>query len=715
MRRRCTIEPHDWGVMVTLYGRAAVLDAVVPSLVGLESQGAARLRIPGGSPLLIECGGGRLTGKTALLKELSKRYAQRIPQAYADLGAADFGQPGLASLADETTANASRTSDLLFYLMDALSRKPNEFAGKLCFPRLTQGLLAVTSWQSEDVQPAELQAARRRLAGLLRESQPDLQARNQRVSGWIGQVTQGVSAAAGLGPGVSELVGPLTDIVTTELLGPRANRQGLGWWAGRRVGPQGDGHAQLTDLAMCFRGDGGDRRRAEHHLVAALLEDMADHYTWMRLKNRVPRPLLLLDNIHTPLGVTLLDALTRAWHDEPTRTHPGVVAAALAQEPVVPDAEGTAPSTRSAAVPYWRQDRPQTAAGWVLRLPMAQLDLDEVKEMFGDDRPEPDTAHVIHRLSAGRAGMSHALVLSVRQRIGLHEPVDHGVLLDLPLALPLDDGPTLPVYERLLRLLIPDGEARARLAAYTSALDDAAAHALDADHVPHGADGQPVAATARVPVAETKRLLRKDCWSHHPWPGTGGPFVGDPTLRALLVHDLRTRAGAAPGGGDWRGSHRRLRLLYAPGASDPRDACYLHHSLAIGDTDVVVRALHRRLAEQDAPGWLATLNLVCAAPHPPEHPAVPAADPVEDRLAADNDPVRQAVQLLVLNLWRQSHPLAHPDPRKVNAVRLQLLTLAQNSAVGPQEVFYQAYEEWPQLLNRWIQAPDLPTYGDPRP
>ncbi|MFI6146406.1 hypothetical protein [Streptomyces sp. NPDC051109] len=688
---------------MTLYGRAAVLDAVVPSLVGLESRGSARLRIPGGSPLLIECGGGRLSGKTALLRELSHRYAQRLPQAYADLGAADFGQPGLASSADATTANASRTSDLLFYLMDRLSRKPNEFGWKPSFPRLTQGLLAVTSWQSGTVQPAELAAARRLLAGLLRESQPDLQERNQRVAGWIGQVT--AAAAAGMGPGVGELVAPLIDIVTTELFGPRANKHGLSWWAGRRVGPQGDGYAQLTELAMCFRGDEDDRRDAERHLVAALLEDIADQYTWMRLKNRVPRPLLLLDNCHTPLGRTVMDALTGVWHEEPARTRPGVVVTALAPEPAVPDREGVTPSTRSAAGPFWRQDRPQTAAGWVLRLPLAQLDLDEVKEMLEGNRAEPEAAHMIHRLSSGRAGIARPLALAADLRINAPEPYEHAGLLDLTLA----DEPALPVYERLLRLLTPGGEARARLAHYTPALDDAAAHALNTDHVPRSPDGNPVEGAAVVPVAETRSLLRQDGWAQGCWPGTGGPFVGDPTLRALLLHDLRTRSSGPAGAAEWTGRHRRLRLLYPTDAAEPHDARYLHHSLAIGESDLVVRALHRRLAGQDAPGWLAALNLVCAAPHPPGAPA--GAEPH----AAAGDPVRQAVERLVLDLWLQSHPLAPPDQQKINSIRLQLLTLAQNSPVGPQEVFYRAFEEWPQLLHHWIQAPDLPAYGERRP
>ncbi|MBT2468374.1 hypothetical protein J7E97_10910 [Streptomyces sp. ISL-66] len=506
---------------------------------------------------------------------------------------------------------------------------------------------------------------------------------------------------------MNELVAPLADIVTTELLGPRANKQGLGWWAGRRMAPQGDGHAQLTELAMRFRGDPDDRRLAERHLLAALLEDMADHYTWVRVKNRVPRPLLLLDNVHTPLGRAVMDALTRVWHDEPVRTRPGVVVTALAAEPAVPGPENTAPSTRSAAGPFWRQGRPETAAGWVLRLPLAQLGLDEVKEMFGTDRPEPGTAQLIHRLSAGRAGIAHTLVQAVRQRIRLWEPLDLRALLDLPLG--TEPGP--PVHEGLLRLLVPHDVARLRLAHYAPALDDTAAHQLSV-HYPPGDPGG-------VPVQETKTLLRNDCWGRHPWPGTEGPFVGDPTLRALLVHDLRIRARQTPGAERWKNIHLLLRSLYAPDtrgtAAGLHDVRYLHHSLAIVDTDVVVRALHRRFAEQDASTWLAALNLVCGAPHPPENLATPTVVPVTcPACAVENDPVHQAVKLLVLSLWEQSHPLAPPDPEKTSSVRLQLLTLAQNSAAVPQRVFFQAHEEWPQLLNRWVQAPDLPTYGEPR-
>ncbi|MBD0669587.1 hypothetical protein [Streptomyces sp. CBMA156] len=680
-----------------------MFEAVVPSLVGLELVGPEpgsgnRLRIPAGTPLLVECTGGRLTGRTTLLKSLEERYAERLPQAYADLGRADFGRPGLALPAENEAPhlrNASHASDLLFHLRYELSRRANRFGGGLSFPRLTQGLLAVTSWQAVGV--GELEAAGRRLESLLRESQPDAQVRRDKVARWIRQVAPNLGAAAGLGAGVNELVASLADIVATELLGARANQSGLRWWAERRVSAQGEARVQLSELARGFRGGAQDRESAERHLMAALLADIDDHYTWVRLRNRLPRPLLLLDNAHTPLGRPVLDTLTRVWHEEGVRTRPGVLATALATEPAITDPAHPTASTRDATGPFWRADRPQTADGWTLRLPLAPLTLDEVRRMFGTDHPEPGTVQLIHRLGAGRAGIAHGLVQAARRSIRLGQDPAPRTLLDLP----AEDEPGTPVHERLLRLLVPADTARARLAHFAPALDYEAAYALGTRYPP-GDDGA-------LRVQETRQLLERDRWGARPWPGGGAPFVGDPTLRALLVHHLVSRLAAAPGAGPWHDIHATLRERYAhPGTAEPDDRS-LHHSLAVLDTGIVVRTLHRRLARQDAATWLATLNLVCAAPQPPGNLAVTAARP-EDCPACGgaNSPVHQAVELLVYGLWRQSHPLAPPDPRLIDSVQLQLLTLAQHSGPADQTVFFRAYETWPQLLRRWIQAPHLP-------
>ncbi|RKT07524.1 hypothetical protein BX286_5586 [Streptomyces sp. 3211.6] len=701
---------------MTLYGRSAVLNAVVPSLVGLEPNGPKRLRIPDGTPLLLVCGGGRGSGKSALLKALSDQYAHRVPQAYADLDADHFGQPGLAAPADgEAPRNASRTSDLLFYLMDGLSQKPSEFGGKLSFPRLVQGLLAITSW--EPVRPSEIPAARQRLGELQRASQPDQQARNERVLGWIDEVAGALPAVGGIPPGVEELVRPLLRIVATELLGPRANKDGLKWWEARRVGRPGDGLAQLTELAMTFRGDAEDREHAERHLLAALLADVADHYGRLNTMNRVPRPLLLLDNAHTPTGAAFLDELARVWHEEAAgkrALRPAVVATVLSQDPPVPDPEDTAPSTRSAPGAFWRADRPAAPAGWLAHLPLAPLTLDEVKQMFGEDRPAPRTAQVIHRLSAGRAGTAHALVQAARLRMrllhdaaGTFDPVD---LLDLP----ADPEPGTTVNERILATLLPGQVARRRLTYYSPALDNEAVHRLAAGYPPDDPGG--------VPVLEAEAELRDGYWGRHPWPGTGGPFVGDPTLRALLLHRLTALTQATPLGEQWKHVHLRLRSFYDPQgrgtAADRPDVRFLHHSLALGEEEFVVHALHRRFAEQDAPDWLAALNLVCAAPRPPQVlPPPPEFTAVCRACAADNDPVHRAVRLLVSALWAQSPPLVAPQQDLISTIRLQLLTLAmaQSSAPAAQKVLYRAHEEWPTLLGHWRQAPHLPTYGESAP
>ncbi|MFH7593989.1 hypothetical protein WDV06_02645 [Streptomyces racemochromogenes] len=696
---------------MTLYGRSAVLNTVVPSLVGLASNGPKRLRVPEGTPLLLVCGGGRGSGKSALLKALSEQYADRVPQAYADLAADRFGQPGLAAPADgDAPRNASYTSDLLFYLMDGLSQKPSRFGGKLSFPRLVQGLLAISSW--EPVRPAELPAARHRLGELQRAGQPDQQARNERVLGWIDEVAGALPAVGGMPPGVDEMVRALLRIVATELLGPRANKEGLKWWGARRVGRQGDGLAQLTELAMAFRGEAEDREHAERHLLAALLADIAGHYGWLNTMNRVPRPLLLLDNAHTPAGAAFLDELARVWHEEAAgerAPRPAVVATALDEDPPVPDPEDTAPSTRSAPGAFWRADGPPSPAGWLAHLPLAPLTLDEVKEMFGEDRPGPGTAQVIHRLSAGRAGVAHTLVQAARLRMRLH---DGAAGLDPLGLLDLWTGPEpgTTVNERILATLLPGEVARRRLTYYSPALDGEAVHLLAANHPPGDPGG--------VPVLEAAAELRDGRWGCRPWPGTDGPFVGDPALRALLLHQLTALTQRTPFGEQWKHVHLRLRSFYDPHgrgiAAERPDTRFLHHSLALGEEEPVVHALHRRFAEQDAPDWLTALNLVCAAPRPPQAlPPPPPFTAVCRACTAENDPVHRAVRLLVSALWAQSPPLMAPRQDLIGTVRLQLLTLAmaQSGAPAAQKVLYRAHEEWPTLLANWRQPPHLPTYG----
>lgn len=689
---------------MVLHGRAAVFETVVPSLVGLEVTGEApgvrtrRLPVPNGTPLVVECSGGRLSGRTALLAGLDARYAAHLRRASADLGRPDLGRADLALAADDedpTRRNASHTSDLLFHLRHELSRRPGDFGGSIAFPRLTQGLLAVTSWQA--VGAGEPEAAAGRLESLLRESVPDGPARRARVAQWMRQAAPGPAAAAGPGAGANTLVARLVDLVTPELLGPAAHRHGLRWWAVRQVAGPGTDHVQLSELARRFRGDPDDREAAERHLMAAFLADIDSHYTWSRRMNRLPRPLLLLDNAHTPLGRPVLRTLLQVWHEEPAGTRPGVITTVLAGEPSGSDPDDTAPSTRRAAGPFWRQDRPGTAAGWTVRLPLAGLGLEEVTLMFGTEHPPSGTARVVHRLSAGRAGIAHALVEAARKAIRQGDSAEPRWLLDLP----AHDAPARTVHEQVLRVLVPGERDRERLMFYCPALDDGAADLLGAYY--------PRTDRSPLDVQEARRLLERNHWAATAHQARDAPFVQDRTLRALLGHRLAVQVAGEPGMQTWRHLHGTVRARYAPnGAGLPDQALY--HALAVHDTGVVVRTLHQRLAERSAADWLASVNLICSAPHPPE--PVPTASGTNEQCQACQHgdlAVHQAIDLLVRNLWVQSHPLSAPTAALIDSIRLQLLTLAQYTGAADQAVFFQAHETWPGRLRRWHQAPDLPT------
>ncbi|MEU8893428.1 hypothetical protein [Streptomyces sp. NPDC048442] len=713
--------------MAELYGRAALFDEVVPALVGLKPNGS-RLKIPEGSPQLVVCGGGRRSGKTAVLQELSQRYAQEIPQAYVDLGAPAFGQPGLAPF-DEDATHTSPTLELLFLLVDRLSRKAKKFHGTLSFPRLTQGLLAVTNWQ-EQVRAGQLVHARSGLADLLAQGQPTDQARRERRQGWVRTITDVLAEAGSVAPPLDTIVRGVIDGVAAEMLGPRPNGKGLGWWAARGVGTQGDGADQLVDLALQFRGDAPLKRLAERHLLAAFLEDIASHYGWRHTRNGVPRPLLLLDNAHSPLGRLVLDGLVNVWHegaDGERRMRPAVVATALRRDPepesehvVVPAEPIAVPpsrimSSRSVSGSFWRGSPPLAPAQWVTEIPLALLTLDEVRVMFGK-RPPTHAISQVLRLSGGRAGIAYDLVTAAVARADEGGDVLPGDLLDHPAA--TDTHP--PVHVWLLGQLIPDGVMRRRLTYYSPALDDDAAFALSASYPPNEAGGG-------VPVPEARDHLRYNCWDGGGWPGGTEPFVADPTLRALLLHALRTlveAARAAAGAGpaqqvdEWTQLHRRLRARYDPldrgQAAERPELRYLHHSLALNERDFVVRSLHGRYSEDelDARAWLGALNLICAAPHPPRGLREPSdrADCPYCRSEKDAG-VHQAIDLLVAGVWQLSDPLAVPDHELVESLKLQLGVLSRGARPGPQKIFHQAEGKWPALLDRWHQAPGLPIDG----
>jgi hypothetical protein len=688
--------------MTKLYGRSAMLEHLVPHLVGLEYRrdrnrplkGKRYVRNP-----IVQVNGGRATGKTAVLRALSDAYSGRIPVAYVDLTAPGFAVPGLAGLDQTVTPNASEVTDLLYVLSHQLGLNVPEFGRPLNFPRLVHGLLAITVWwpddQGEGIRPAELATAQTRLDELLKAIQPDRTRRRTQVRELTTAVSGYIGTLAGLPPGTEPVVKAIIDVITAELFAPRVNREAMQWWAQRNVGPAGDGPQRLSALARHFRDGDDNRMTAERHLTTALLADVAGYYGWFRRHDRDTRPLILLDNTDTDLGGKVLGLVSQALEEaalDNLRNPLAIVAGAMG--------EGTAhPSVETiAGVSGWHEPDPPAAAGWTHRLGLYPLDRESIEEILGKDAPHGVLARLIHRLSDGRAGIARTLAEAAVQRQEATGAAGPEHLLDPP----APDEP--PVTARLLERLIPDDMVRRRLVFYSPALDDGAAVRLSDTFPPQDRGG--------VPVEEVREHLRKGSWPLSVWPGMDGPFVGNRTLRTLLLHELITSYDDA-----WTNIHRRLRSLYdphdlGPGAPE-HHICYLHHSMALGDSDSVVRSLHHRYVDHDPGSWLADLKVVCAAPHPPA--GIPRQRPTTDPCPACQQPgdrVHQAIATLIHDLWEQSAPLAVPDREKIDNVEFQLRVLAQERVATDQRIYYRAMRKWPEQLRSWAQAPDLPIPGE---
>ncbi|MFJ8134443.1 hypothetical protein [Streptomyces sp. NPDC096013] len=465
------------------------------------------------------------------------------------------------------------------------------------------------------------------------------------------------------------------------------NRGALRWWDDHLRHEQGDAVQKLFGFVRDFRRPGGDRLPLEASLIGAFLADITHHYGPLRRGNEVPPPLILLDNTHAPLGARLLGPLRREGTDRDAMG-PVVVAARL----------GDASAHRALR----QVGDPSAALGQladgVLRLGLPTLERGDIDRVLGTaDRP-PYLPLLIDRFAGGRAGSARTLAGAADALAPDRAPDAHPAasLLDAVVA---DDGGG-STADRLLAALLPEPAQRSRLALLASALDAAAARRLWSGLYPGD--------TLEGRVREALELLEGVCGAPVSWPGTDGsvPFVADPALRLLLLHRLRTMT--APEG--WRGIHLHLRSGYAPdGGAGPVPAAYLHHTLALGRTDEVVRSLHDALARSTPAAWLAAVNIVCAAPHPPAgFEAVPVDEPCggcrQDASATRSEVVHRAVARLVEALWEQSDPLNAPCPDRIDQVESALRTLYEHE---PSDTFRQALRHWSARLREGVQAPHL--------
>ncbi|WNI16396.1 hypothetical protein [Actinacidiphila sp. ITFR-21] len=717
--------------MPELQGRDALLRRLVPRLVGIQYRADGRrqsVEYQDAGPVVLLVG-SRGTGKSAVLADLADAYRQRVPLSFLDLASPDLRRPrpwtvqrrgpdadGLggppssasgaggesdgsdAADANDQAANTSPVTDLLYTLEHDLRRRPKYFGVPLEFPRLIHGLVAVSGWQAGS--PQERTAALQRLDGQLTADRGNtaglIQAGLEAVIDGVGTLTGEESLAAA--------AKTLVPTLTQRLFGRRVNKVARRWWADREVAPTGDGLDQLAALAVDFRDtEGNGRLLAHRHLVAALLDDVSAHYGPMRRYDGIQRPLVLLDNAEPAgLGGDFLELLLQARHeytgDSPSQLV--VVLTAAGDEAAHPSADAVERHTG------WRSPDPDGGAdpeSWLLSLGLWPLREPAIRAMFGASRPPARLVRVVERVSGGRAGVAHALVHAALPRLEGGEALDPSQLLDL--SADGRPGTGTKASARLLRFLVPEEAARRRLTYYSPALDASAAAHLSRNFPPEW--NGPLAANA------TALYLRLGHWRGPSWPGTDGPFVGDRTLRTLLLHELRGTPSA------WDAVHRQLlhrldtRHPLESGAVTS-DVRYLHHALAMGDCDVVVRSLHQLFRQGSDAGaarvWLAALNLVCAAPRPPRR--VPAGSPARcPACGSDGLPVHQAIDVLVRDLWALSAPEAVPDKPTVDRITLGIGVLATHSVDTAQDVYFAAYNQWPQQLEGWVQAPDLALPG----
>ncbi|MEV0266530.1 hypothetical protein AB0I49_35015 [Streptomyces sp. NPDC050617] len=669
----------------SLYGLDVVLDGLVPGLVGRERGGGIRgLAYREGNPV-IELVGGRDTGKSALLDALFAAYKDQAPLARADLADSKYGEPGLvAGVHDQEAPNASPVSNLLYLVSHKLGLKAGPFHRPVRFPRLHLGLLVVTAWRpdGEGIGPPGLLRAQEELLRLITEDQPDPRRRRAALRQWVDAVVGNLGTLVPGFPGIDAVIAATLQSAADQLL-TRPDRGALRWWGEHLPFFQGDGLQRLFASVWDFRRYGERRREAEGLLVAAFLDDIGEHYGLLQKWNKAPRPLLLLDNGHTPAGRRFLDLLCEQYARAGGGSErPAVVVTALG------DGREHAPPHPDV------RDLPRQWPKISLGIPAVTGSAIRAMLNATPDYPA-ELPGVVERYSGGRTGSARLLADEAVRLRRCGERADPVRLLDA-------------AAPRLLERLLPDAEARAALTFLAATRDRAAAVRLWSAFHPDGD------AAARVEQAMDHLAAAR--------------LQDDRAVRALLLHrlaedprwfrvHLNLRAGYNPNGLE----------EYAPGHCD----AYLHHTLALRRVEPVAQAMHRRFAEAPPARWLASVNLICAAPHPrealtpvPPDPAVPPEPPEPPEPSEPSelpeppacaacppgegpDDVHWAIRRLLTTVWRLSDPLSYaPRPEDIGTVRAELERLHQ--AKRSEDTTYRhAAQEWAAGLENQTRAPDL--------
>jgi hypothetical protein len=211
-------------------------------------------------------------GHSAVLRELREAYRGRTPLALIDGGETQFDRPP----PDRPVESWSPAYQALLVIAEQLAQ-PRAGAGRVTFPRLASGLLAVAAGAEAERVLRLSGKARGRLVGAISE-------RGSVAEAAIEAVLEGV--AEGLSPSCRRL------------------RKGAVWY---RDYPKAGGNPKhgLTLLSGHFRADGDARTHAERYLVRALLADLDARRAGRR------QPVVLIDNVQETAGRRLMESVLR--------------------------------------------------------------------------------------------------------------------------------------------------------------------------------------------------------------------------------------------------------------------------------------------------------------------------------------------------------------------------------------------------------------------
>ncbi|MCX3062757.1 ATP-binding protein [Streptomyces beihaiensis] len=660
--------------MSRLYGRDVLLDDLVPRLVGLDANEPKLLRQahPDDPPALLLTG-PHGSGRTAVLDALARAYQARLP--VAEVNCADGG--------DATAAMVANTSPVVDILTDAACGLCAPITGRkrLRLPRLWTGLAAVSAWTRGDAREQGVAQARmQRLlteCGLADDGDP-------RAGSWAQDV--GALVALGDRSDLAPIADACVRLFSDRYLHRRQARDVQSFYASR-LGPGRDAEP-LAELCRAFHLGDDLREESEASLAAALLEDLRAHYSGWTHFNQTPRPLLLLDDVHSGHGSRLFGQFL-AHRAQGARDPLVLVAAARgdARHRAGPDAAVRTLAQLAGGASGWRRPETGTPSAGVVALELPPLDRGDIVAMLmaGDPPPRPELPRAVRRFTQG-------------------SPLGCGLVRDAVAAdpraadLPGHDVGTLrlagqPVTRRIAARLVPDAELRRGLVLFSVAQDDGAAHAL--------ADTFLTSDAQQAAVAAARIHLRTEHGA-----AADRPFVADPFLRAVLVHELRRRSPAPTEDPPqtWDAVHATLRDHHA-GAGDPVAA--LHHTLALGDADEAVRGLTDLFAPPTtAEEWLRHLWHVASAPHPPrpewaeECRRIARGAPGTE---SAGDYVRRCVHRLTHAVWLAADPLTAPDGTLCGRIKWELEQLSGRHVTGAGTLF-DAAQEWHDEL-RELRTP----------